>query len=257
MIKTLTFFVALLLCSGGINAQQLAKKKVAGSFKNKSLDLVLFDLKINYRLVFDYDKADTKGKTVNLYLDKMPLSEAMPLVLFDTELGFSLEEPNRVTIFKQSAATEVNQATLASTATPERTDFTLSGTIKDVISGESLPFTTVAVKGTTLATTSNVDGYFTLLKVPSDTVLLEVSYLGYQTTFFRMQPNQAANGLEIRMRPASHLLQQVNVTANREDQMMKASTGISQLSINPCPAHGHTEPRRTGCVSVVATVTGR
>lgn len=35
------------------------------------------------------------------------------------------------------------------------------------------------------------------------------------------------------MKPAGQLLQQVNVTATREDQMMKASTGISQLAINP------------------------
>jgi outer membrane receptor for ferrienterochelin and colicin len=216
-----------------MSAQQLAKKKVAGSFKNKSLDLALFDLKINYRLVFDYDEADTKGLTVNVYLSKMPLSEAMPLLLYDTGLDFSFEEPNRVTIFKPSAATVSNPATLHSKASPERTDFNLSGTIKDAISGESLPFTTVAVKGTTLATTSNVDGYFTLLKVPTDTVLLEVSYLGYQTTFFRMQPDLATSGLEIRMNPASQLLQQVNVTASREDQMMKASTGISQLAVNP------------------------
>lgn len=216
-----------------MSAQQLAKKKVEGNFKNKSLDLALFDLKINYRLVFDYDKADTKGVIVNVYLSKMPMSEAMPLLLFDTGLDFSLEEPNRVTIFKRSAATEANSATFASTAIPKRTDFTLSGIIKDAVSGESLPFTTVSIKGTTQATTSNVDGYFALLKVPADTVLLEVSYLGYQTTLFRMHPDLSANAVEIRMTPASQLLQQVNVTANREDQMMKASTGISQLAVNP------------------------
>lgn len=232
MIRAILFFTFLLLCSGNSDAQ-LARQKIEGNFKNKTLDLVLLNLKLNYRLEFEYDKADLNGVKVDVYLPKTPLPEAMSILLAGTGLGFTLEDPDRILIFKQAADLELLQAKAASVLAPERTDFNLSGTVKDAVSGETLPFTTVQVKGTTLATTGNVDGYFTLLQVPTDTVLLEITYLGYQTTYFRMTPELEVNDLEVRMKPAGQLLQQVNVTATREDQMMKASTGISQLAINP------------------------
>ncbi len=233
MKRTLFIFSLFFLFATGLSAQQLAKKKVAGNFKNKSLELALLNLKIGYRLDFVYDKADVKDVEINVYLSKQALSEAMPLLLYGTGLDFKLEDPARIIIFKPTEASAEQPATFASAEVPDRTNFNLSGTIKDADSGETLPFTTVQVKGSTLGTTSNVDGYFTLLGVPADTVLIEVNYLGYRTTYFRMTPETETSGLEISMQPAGQLLQQVNVTATQEDQMMKASTGISQLAVNP------------------------
>ncbi len=233
MMRALTIFIFLLTCTTGVHAQQLAKKKVEGNFKDKSLDLVLLNLKLHYRLDFEYDKTAARDIDVDVYIPKMPLSEALPQILAGTGLAYRLEEPNRVILFEQTEDSASNMARKASTVKPERVDFNLSGTVKDAVSGETLPFTTVQVKGSALATNSNVDGYFTLLKVPTDTVLLEISYLGYKTTFVRLSPEVVINGLEIRMQPAGQLLQQINVTATQEDQMMKASTGISQLAISP------------------------
>lgn len=233
MMRTILLCAILTLISSGLDAQQLAKKKIAGNFKDKSLDLALLNLEISYRLDFVYDKAQVEGIKVNVYLSKQPVSEAMPLLLYGTGLDFKLEDPNRIVIYKPSEELPAESERTASTAEPSRKDFTLSGIIKDADSGETLPFTTVQVHGSTIGTTSNVDGYFTLLKVPADTVLIEVNYLGYRTAYYRMSPETEVDEVEILMSPINQVLQLVEVTADQEDQMMKASTGISQLAINP------------------------
>ena len=42
---------------------------------------------------------------------------------------------------------------------------TISGIIKDAMSGERLPLATITINGTSRGTTSNVDGHFSLLDV--------------------------------------------------------------------------------------------
>ena len=61
-----------------------------------------------------------------------------------------------------------------------KNNFTLSGFVQDIKSGESLPFASLKIKGTENGTTSNVDGYFTLFNVPSDTSQLLIIYMGYK-----------------------------------------------------------------------------
>jgi len=46
-------------------------------------------------------------------------------------------------------------------------------------SGERLPFATITINGTSRGTTSNVDGFFSLLSVPATKLILTVSYVGF------------------------------------------------------------------------------
>ena len=62
---------------------------------------------------------------------------------------------------------------------------TVSGTVRDAETGETLPYASVLVIGTQIGAASNVDGYFVLLGVPADSLTLQVSYLGYQTALSR------------------------------------------------------------------------
>ena len=57
----------------------------------------------------------------------------------------------------------------------------ISGIITDVESGETLPFADILVKGKTSGTSSNVDGFFSLQGVPTDTFVLQIMYVGYTT----------------------------------------------------------------------------
>ena len=60
----------------------------------------------------------------------------------------------------------------------------IGGIINDDL-GEPLPFATVAVKGTTIGTTSDMEGKFTL-EVPKKGATVEVSYVGYKSLTFEV-----------------------------------------------------------------------
>lgn len=57
---------------------------------------------------------------------------------------------------------------------------TVSGTVTDAQSGDPLPGVNIAIKGSTLGTSTNADGQYSL-NVPSDSDILVFSFIGYQT----------------------------------------------------------------------------
>jgi len=203
------------------------------SYTKESLDLVLLDWKINYRLQLDYEESEVEGIRITQSFRKTPLREALNVLLNGTGLTYELLPPRTVKIFKGDLAKAQKPTNTASTDQPTRTDFTVQGTVRDKNTGETLPFATVFVAGTANGASTNTDGYFTLFNVPSDTALLEVSYLGYRTTTVRLKPEMDMSNLVIEMQDASQQLTEVIVQANREEQLLKASTGISRLSITP------------------------
>ena len=105
----------------------------------------------------------------------------------------------------------------------------LSGKVIEDKSGESLPFATVLVKETDIGTTSNLDGFFSLLDLPTDRVTLIVSYVGYETKEIIISgiPDEL---LTISLVPISNQLEEVIVSANAY-KVMDASSGISSTKI--------------------------
>lgn len=223
--------VAILLCPFAAGAQGLAKKKVRFSYNDKAFDLVAFDLKITHRLEAKFDKEDVEGIRISVHTPKLPLTEALGLLVENTGLSFRMEEPN-IVIFEKGPPAEETSIQF-SNQSPTQFGFTLSGTVKDGTSGETLPFASVVIKNTSNGTNTNVDGWFSIFEVPSDTSLLEISYIGYRTQYFRLEPGMPMEELKIRLFPSGELLEEVIVSATQKEQMMKASKGISQIAIAP------------------------
>ena len=96
-----------------------------------------------------------------------------------------------------------------------------------------MPFANVVVKGTNNGVTTNVDGYFTLFKVPSDTTVLEVSYIGYQSRQIRLSPKMDLSQVVVPLEDFGVQLEEVVVKASKEEQMLSASTGVSRVGIAP------------------------
>ena len=155
-------------------AQDFSDKKIKLSFDDTALDLVLLDLKISHNLKVEYDEKAVQGIRVTKSLPKLPLGEAMTMLLQGTGLSYELKPPATVVIFKNKNYGKPSYA--PSGLQPTLFNLTVSGTVKDAESGETLPFANLLVVGTGIGATTNVDGYFTLFDVPSDTALLEISY---------------------------------------------------------------------------------
>ena len=170
------FILFAVLLFQNLAAQELNNTKIKVDYKGKSLDLVLLDLKINYRLQFDYDEADIAGIEISQYFKKLPVRDAMKTILSGTGLAFKIIPPRTIQIYEGE---QQNEAIIsAATMQPEKTNFNINGTIKDANSGETLPFSTIQIRDTNIGASANVDGQFTLFDVPADTALLVVQYLG-------------------------------------------------------------------------------
>ncbi|MEM6377994.1 MAG: TonB-dependent receptor, partial [Bacteroidota bacterium] len=221
----------LLFIPINIQAQQLESKKIKFSFVDKSLKLAFFDLEIAERLDFQFEENLVKDIRISKTIPKMALHDALQELLAGTELSYRLEAPNKVIIQKK----EYNKkpAIPKVTAPASQFNLTASGMVKDASSGETLPYANLLVAGTDLGAETNIDGYFTLLNVPSDTSLIEVSYIGYRSQYFRLEPGMNFSQLQVALSPDGEVLQEVIISSTQQEQLMRASAGVSKIAITP------------------------
>ncbi|NTU61792.1 MAG: TonB-dependent receptor [Caldiserica bacterium] len=112
-------------------------------------------------------------------------------------------------------------------------NFTLSGIVRDKSTGEALPFANIQIKESTIGTATNTDGYFTLLKVPTDTSTLLVSNIGYSVKEVFLTPQSSKKAFTIELSPASLTLKTVNVTAKKEDVVLINKTEVNTVKMTP------------------------
>jgi outer membrane receptor protein involved in Fe transport len=117
--------------------------------------------------------------------------------------------------------------------TPKKYDYTLSGIIKDKNTGEALPFAIVAIKGLPGGVSSNVDGYFTLFHVPSDTCAIFVSSIGYKPAVFYLSSETPVSNLILELTQNVINLDEVVVTSIKNDLVLSSKDEISQVNISP------------------------
>ncbi len=116
---------------------------------------------------------------------------------------------------------------------PSAFNFTLSGLVRDKSNGEALPFATVLIKGTSNGASTNADGYFTLLKVPSDTCVIIAQYMGYDKTEIFLTPASPKTNLNIEITPSSYQLKGVSVVGHKEDVVLTSQSDIGLVKMTP------------------------
>ena len=96
-----------------------------------------------------------------------------------------------------------------SASTLAQTTYAISGRVTDAITGEGIPFASVAVKGQTTGTTSDVNGRYSLkIKQIADSLL--VLSLGYRTRSYPLVAIQTQT-IDVQLTPAATSLQEVRV----------------------------------------------
>ena len=131
-----------------------------------------------------------------------------------------------------------------------RHNLTVSGRISDQTNSEPLPFATVMVDNSRIGAVTNVDGYFTLYNVPSDTETLIIKYLGYETQNFYLSPAVNVEQVLVELLPALNTLDEVLIVAKRKDvlKIPELSIGVIQTTaakIADLPALGEKDLFRT------------
>ena len=108
---------------------------------------------------------------------------------------------------------------------------TITGVIQDIDGGETLPYASITVKGTNIGTSTNLDGYFTLLKVPGPEAILLVSYVGYVSKEVSMKGLDLSRNISILLESDASRLDEVVVSA-KKNKILQTSSRVSQLTLS-------------------------
>lgn len=107
------------------------------------------------------------------------------------------------------------------------TDANIYGHVVDAKSGEHVPYAIIHVKGTTIATTTDMTGHFFLKNLPEGTFTIEAKYRGY-TTMSKMVTTKknTSKELNFNLSPSDLSLDEVVVSANRSETKRRMAPNL-------------------------------
>jgi ferric enterobactin receptor len=109
----------------------------------------------------------------------------------------------------------------------------ISGTVRDTESGEALPYATILIIGTSTGTATNVDGHFVLVGVPTDSLTLRVSYIGFESNLVGVMAGTSnVPGLQVELSSSLDSFEEVTVVAEQYS-IMRTAEAVSQVSVSP------------------------
>ncbi|MBD9136290.1 MAG: SusC/RagA family TonB-linked outer membrane protein, partial [Alistipes shahii] len=214
----ITLILAVFLCSAPAVAQT-QKITVKLDMTKVPMKTVMNEIEKQTKYLFLYtDEIDTK-RIVSIKADSKPLNEVLPLLFKDTDITYEITVPN-IVLSKRVAA-----------ARPTA----ISGVVKDS-GGLGIIGATVLIKGTTVGTTTGIDGDFALTVPASvDNPELSVSFVGYET---RVVPIGSRTTFDIRLSNSSIEVEQVVVTALGIKRAEKAlSYNVQQVNSDAITAN--------------------
>ena len=189
-LNLLIFLTTLLLCSVGYSEN---------SIKNESdLDSVLVNLEVkdiqlrtaiqqlvsHTKLQIIFNDALVKDIKVSCSIKNTTLRKALETLLKNTKLTFKTMKDGQIVIIKRKTETKID----------------LKGFIKDGASGETLPYANILIKGTSVGTASNMNGYFVLLNAPVEDCTLKVHYIGYEDFELPIIADSCQNFIDIKLK---------------------------------------------------------
>jgi len=196
-------------------------------YDDKTLELLLFDLSMNYQLDFVFDRDKIRGTEIkSMNIKGLDLETAMKAYLKGTNLDFHIENGRTVHIYPYDKKEEVEY--VAST----RNNINVSGWIYDQNTNETLPYATASIPGIPSGSIANVDGHFILMEVPSDTSTVAFSFLGYETQNIRLNPETAEEDQHIYMKPVDYRIEEVMIVGE-EKKLLTYADKTSQISLRP------------------------
>ncbi len=224
-------FVVLILLISVLGQESVAQDGspilVSENYYGKTLGSILGSLSESYDLEIDVRHEDIQlGIIPGRRFKNTHIKDVMGMLLFDTDLHFKMQG-NKIVIRKKS-----EKIVFKTIKYDPMSDFTLSGTVCDSKSGESLPFASVQVKGTSNGTATNVDGYFTLFHVPNDTSEIVVLYMGYEQKSIKLSPAKIRKKVLIELDAKEMMVDEVTIEAERED-LLQVSQEVSIVSMAP------------------------
>lgn len=219
------FIVANAFASNVSDKAALDKVRVTLQAQDQPLREALQSLVAQTKLQIVFDDARVSEYRVNCSCPNFTLRQALDEVLKHTALTFEAMNDGQIVIVQR----KVN----------------LKGYIKDEKSGETLPYASIMLKGTSHGVSSNVNGYFVLVNVPAGPCTLRAQHIGYHPLELAIDAKPGHEALTINMRQSILQSDEVVVTAENL-QTMEVTSEPAQVRISPrqiatLPALGETD----------------
>ena len=180
--------------------------------------------KCGVRLAFDHDL--TSGIAVTLRLKNADVVNALTLALQDTPLWYIIVNDVYVIKLREELSVEVVLSE------PEISEIRIGGLVREAGTREHLPYAGIQVEGTYRGTSSNNDGFFTLITEYADTISLIVSYIGYHPEKRLIYPANEDEFLVIEMKGRPGLLEAVDIVAQPHREFIQISDISGRLAMN-------------------------
>jgi ferric enterobactin receptor len=200
------------------------------------LDKAISEISNKYHLRFEYNTELFKGMSYNDHPINKPLTLFLEQLCRDYKLKYYISPEDSVIHIVDkwySPEQELLRAPKNILENPGSFDFSFSGRVVDKSTREPLPFVTIMVKGTTIGTSANVDGFFTLVKVPTDTSTLLLRYIGYKKTELFLSPKVKHTDNFIEMEPEMMGLEEIIVTSQKQDILQVSGTQTGMIKMSP------------------------
>ena len=207
----ITFMLTVLAClsvnAANVHSQSINLNK---DMKNMSIKAVLksIEKQSDYRFFYS-DDFTVMDKKVNLRAQSSDIESIMGQVFENTSAAVEYMEGNVVIIspFAQQQQT-----------------IRITGRVTD--NGDPLPGVSIAVKGTTTGTTSDIDGAYTL-NVPSEDAVLVFSYIGYTSNETRVGTRR---NIDIELAENVQMMEEVVVIGYGSRTKKDLTGAVSQIN---------------------------
>jgi TonB-dependent starch-binding outer membrane protein SusC len=196
--------------------------------KNQTLREVLREVEKQGKYSFIYNEAfEDLNKYISVSYEGVDVGDLMAIVLNDTKLSYQLIDDELIVITPRREAQGLQQNGDA--------DIVIRGQVMSADDNMTLPGATVSIRGTSVGTTTDVDGRYEL-SVPDESAVLVFAFMGMETREERVGDRRVIN---VALSMQLYSLEEMVVTGYAVQQRRDISSAISSVrteSIEGMPA---------------------
>ncbi len=210
-IKAISIFLLLSITTYAQNKQYAASISI--HFTNITLADALSNITKKYNIAIAYNSKEASKHYVSADYKNISIDQVLNQLVANAKM--EVARVNEVYVIKPlTIKTEVQI-------------FSILAKVEDINSGEPLPYTLVSVSEEQLFSTTNTRGIFSLINIPTNSLLL-FNYLGYKDTLI------AANNIKgiIKLTPDPSLLKEVIVKDQGSNTIIYGEE-TSKITFNP------------------------
>lgn len=214
LLMKLSFSLYLLGCLQLMAINGFSQDKVTLNLEDTQLEVILKQIEKQTSYNFIYNN------------DEINVSQKLTIEVIDKDLTKTLNELLQTTTIRYLIK---NSFIILSNHPQQNNKYTLSGTVKDAATGETLPGASIYIKDGNKGVTTNEYGFYSITLTEGN-YSFQISYMGYAQKEITLELIKNAK-LDIQLESASNELDEVTITTNTENksQVNTITSGVSTL----------------------------